>query len=171
MWNWLSENSENIDSLTKIVGAAVQVAAAIVGGIWFLRSRKKGRKDIYNNVVTLAAEFFPYSVSHRLLVVHMRLKNVGEVAIFYRQPDDVLQINVKRIPGDLPAGMIELDKLPVALVDNGILVRNDNSYELDPGAELEETAAFIVEPGTYFVEGEAWKHDEVIGGEAIVKIT
>ena len=134
-------------------------------------------ETVENINVTVEATSLPYSNTQRFLVVHVRPKNVGKVPVIFKKPDD-LRATVKRIPDALGTGSVDIDALPVTVEKKDMLSRPGygDEYELDPGVDFDEVAAFVVTPGTYHVEASLHQHqkkldiDDTYGDQTVVRI-
>jgi hypothetical protein len=165
---------EDIPTWLQAVSAAAQVVAVIIGGYWVYHIHNVTGETDENINVTVEATSLPYSSAQRFLVVHVRPKNVGKVPVTFKKPDD-LRVIVKRIPDALGAGTADVDALPVTVEKEHMLSRPSygDEYELDPGVEFDEVAAFVVVPGTYYIEAELQQKvglDDTYGDQTVVRI-
>jgi hypothetical protein len=170
MRKWLEANRANIASWSQAISTIVQVIAVCIAGYWTYHLHVvTGETDENVNVSVEATSLPYYSKAQRLLIVHMRPKNVGKVPVTYNKNDDA-RVVVKLIPDDHPAGAVDMDKLPVAYEKKDLFGRYGDEYEIDPGIEYDEVITFVVPPGTYHVEGVIGQADETIGDQAVIRI-
>ena len=173
---WLEANRANIASWSQAISTVVQVIAVCIAGYWTYHIHVVTGETDENVNVTIEATSLPYSKAQRLLIVHMRPKNVGKVPVTYKKNDDA-RVVVKLIPDDHTADAVDVDKLPVAFEKKDLFGRYGDRYEIDPGIEFDEVATFVVQPGTYYVESiigtpnnKELRLDETIGGQMIIRI-
>jgi hypothetical protein len=91
-----------------------------------------------------------YSQDARLLVVHIREKNVGKVSLLINR--DALTLTVKKVPDSLAPGFVKMESQPTLFEEKHLLSRYGEGLEIGPGAEQEDMAEFVVAPGMYVVE-------------------
>ncbi|WP_230948988.1 hypothetical protein, partial [Burkholderia vietnamiensis] len=131
-------------------------------------TKRHGASELNPNV-TIDATVLPYSESRRLLIVHLRPKNVGKVPVDLS--DGEMWVKVRQIPDKIGDGPINFDKLPVTFQKTDMLQRYKGGYEIDPGVEFDEIATFVVQPGKYHVEGEAgWPDGDDVGDQTVVNV-
>jgi hypothetical protein len=122
---------------------ASDILAIFVGGIWTAWTFFAQRTDIENVTVGLTAESVEYG-RDRLLIVHIKPKNIGKVLIKLA----TFRLTVRKIPPGLQKEKpIELLKIePMASVD---LMRHDpDGYEIEPGVDYDDVELFIVPKNT-----------------------
>src|SRR5260370_35275181 len=131
-----------IDPLSKLA----QIAAIAIAGIWaYLVHLLTGEEDI-DPEVWVSTQAVAYSKDARLLVVHIREKNVGKVPVTVEP--DALILTVKKVPDSLAPGYVKMDSQS-ALFEEKHLLRLDNGLYLSPATEQEDVAEFAVSPGMY----------------------
>jgi hypothetical protein len=130
-----------LDPLSKLA----TIMAVIIAGIWTYHLHEITGESDDNPEMGLTTQVFSYNSDERLLVVHIRTKNVGKVKIRLRK--NALKITVKRVPGMLQAGRIDMDKQRALYVDNSSV-----ETDLEPGVELEDVSEFVIAPGTYHID-------------------
>jgi hypothetical protein len=165
---WLKRRRANIAEWVQIGAGLAQIFAVVIAGYWTFHLHEITGEAELNPNLTIDATELPYNDSQRLLVVHVRPKNVGKVPF---DPDDAnMWVRVKRIPSGLNAGAFSVDRLPVTYEQKQMLTRYHGGYEIDPGIEFDEVATFVVPPGTYHVEGELTWSDEDVGDQTLIAI-
>jgi hypothetical protein len=172
MRKWLANNRADIATVTQVVTAIFQIVAVVVAAIWTWRLSTVTGETIENPNVTVTAEVLPYDDTQRLLIVNMRPKNVGKAVIRYHPTDD-MRITVKALtPGKAPGGLVDVDGLPVTFQTKNLFTKYGTAYELYPGIEFHESAAFVVQPGKYYVEGEIKdkQDDSTVGDQAFIEV-
>lgn len=135
-----------LDPLSK----AAQVVAVVIAGIWTFHLHEITGEGEYNPEVWVSTEISAYSKDARLLVVHIREKNVGKVAV--ELGPKALSLAVKKIPESVSKGFIDMDKQPTVLEVRDLFKRYDRGTYMGPGSEFEDVAQFVVPPGLYNVE-------------------
>jgi hypothetical protein len=129
--------------------------------------------DISPNI-TVSTEVQPYDDKRALLVVHVKPKNPGKVAVNLDGGDKGdINVRIVALPAGLKNGRIDLEKLPtIASAKN--IVKRFNGYVIEPGAEYDEIETFLVPRGViYFVTAEMDNYDEPddeVDGSCVVKI-
>lgn len=139
----LSATTNALDPLSKLA----QIIAVAIAGFWSYHiHRITGEADI-DPELGVSTQVIAYSQGARLLVVHLREKNVGKVPLDLRP--DALTLTVKKVPDSLTPGYVKMGSQPT-LFEEKHLWRDDAPY-ISPGTEQKDVAAFVVAPGTYTV--------------------
>lgn len=155
-----------LDALAK----GAQVVAVAIAGLWAYYTYMSTGSAEKMAEVTVSTEVIPYDSDRRLLVAHVRERNVGKVPITF--PKDAMHVSLSEIPIHLsPAeSPIKLDHLPVSQEAEGVF-RRYGSVEIDPAVEFEDLVAFVVSPGIYHVEADLDTPDgDFVNGEAIARV-
>jgi hypothetical protein len=148
MPTWKQMRAATIDAIDPLSKVA-QIAAVVIAGIWAYRTHVlSGEEDLVPEV-WVSAQVAAYSQVARLLVVHIRERNVGKVPLELKP--DAMILTVKRVPDSHAPGYINMDKQPVLFEEKRLLGGEDGPY-ISPGAEQEDVVAFVVAPGTYGIE-------------------
>lgn len=135
-----------LDPLSKVA----QILAVAIAGYWTWHLHDiTGEADI-NPQVGVSAEAFENNKETRLLAVHVTEKNVGKVPIHL--DGNALTVQIKKIPENVAAGYIDVDKQPVQFEKKDFLKRYEEETEIDAGTEFEEVEYFAVPPGLYRIE-------------------
>ncbi len=119
--------------ITDLALKCVTIIAIVVGGIWAAGTFLLFRSEVENVNLTLSTQQIPYG-ELKLLVIHVRPKNLGKVLsspVTYR-------VQVEEISGGLPQGsVIERSSLkPIESVD--MLRNHPDGYEMEPGVEYDD---------------------------------
>jgi len=113
------------------------------------------RTDVQNLVLTASTETIPYTNNLRLLVIHIKPKNIGKVV--FAPGKKGFHLFIKKLPKSATYGeLIELAKAKeFKTVD---LLRNDpDGYLLEPGVEYDEVESLVASPGDlFYIEAELW---------------
>jgi hypothetical protein len=135
-----------VDLVLKLMS----IAAIIAAGIWALYQFNLTETTAANIQLEVTADVKPYSANNKLLLIHVRPKNIGKVLV---SPEHLLVL-VRDLPKNLKPGPVELNKLRDRYkVD--ILDRYPDGYDLEPGVEYDEIVALIVPKETmYSIYGE-----------------
>ena len=135
-----------LDPLSKVA----QVVAVVIAGIWTFHLHEITGEGEYNPEVWVSTEVSTYNTDTRLLVVRVREKNVGKVAV--ELGPKALSLVVKKIPESVTKGFIDMDKQPAVFEARNLFKRYDEGAYMGPGSEFEDVAQFVVPPGLYNVE-------------------
>jgi hypothetical protein len=133
-----------LEPLTKLA----QIAAVVIAGMWAYRTHVLSGEDDLVPEVWVSTQVAPYNQDARLLIVHVREKNVGKVPLELSK--DAMILSVKRVPDTHALGYVNMDAL-AALFEEKHILGGEDIY-LSPGAEQEDVAAFILVPGTYDIK-------------------
>ena len=168
IWSGLRGTGHSLLAGLDVLAKLAQVAAVVIAGIWTLHIHQiTGEKEI-NPEIWVTSQVDAYSQDTRLLLVHIREKNVGKVPVVVGQ--DALALVVKKIPDGKSIGYIDIDKQPV-LFSYAVFKRYDEGVELSPGAEYEDVAQFVVAPGMYHIEATlSLPENETVNGIAIQRV-
>ena len=97
--------------------------------------------------MTISTEVVRYSDENRLLLIHIKPKNIGKVLV--TPGKDGLVLTVRKVPDDYKPGTVDLDKLSEVCEVN-VLKKHPEGYELEPGVEYDEVEALIVPKGAIY---------------------
>ncbi|MGP8439943.1 hypothetical protein ACT2FY_32250 [Paraburkholderia fungorum] len=124
-----------------------------IGGWWVYSNFTAEDTHEANPNITVSAEVQPYDDTRRLLVVHVKPKNLGKVPIeLHGGNKGDIDVLVKTFPAGLANGRVDQDKLPVAFKALGIISKYSGGYVMEPGIDYDEIQTFIVPKGaTYLV--------------------
>jgi hypothetical protein len=134
-----------IDVVLKVMS----IAAIIAAGAWAYYQFRLADTDASNIQMSVTTEVLKYSGDNRLLMIHVRPKNIGKVMVAPRH----LAVTVRDLPVDLKPGAVDLDKLKERYKAD-ILDRFMGGYEMEPGVEYDEVVTMIVPTGMYSVGAE-----------------
>jgi len=127
--------------------------AIIAGGSWTLYLT--GITSVFESNIELSitTEVLPYTDSLRLLVVHVRPKNVGKVTVeIGGRRAGKFRVSVKSLPENTVAGQwIAAESTPM-LTEVDILRHHPDGYAIEPAGGYDEVEALPVRDGTYLVE-------------------
>jgi hypothetical protein len=128
----------------------LSIIAILVGGVWAFYQYRVARTDVSNVEISVSSEIQQYSEGSRLLILHIRPKNIGKVMVTAEKSFTVV---VKRIPTELKVGEIDLEKLS-NFYQTDLLKRyqgaENDGYDLEPGVEYDEIVALIVPRGSMY---------------------
>lgn len=125
----------------------LSVVAIIAGGLWAYYQFQVTETDASNIQLTISTEVVKYSDENRLLLIHIKPKNIGKVLV--TPGKDGLVLTVRKFPGDYKPGAVDLDKLSEVHRVN-VLKKYPDGYELEPGVEYDEVDALIVPKGAVY---------------------
>ena len=128
---------DRADLLLKLLS----IIAIVAAGVWAYVQFDITRTAEANVQVNLSTEYHKYSEDARLLLVHIKPKNIGKVVVSPGKKGFV--VSIKSIPKNLKMGAVDLEKLPeIYKVD--LTKRFPDGYDLEPGVEYDEIVALIV---------------------------
>jgi hypothetical protein len=134
------------DLALKIISSV----AIVVGGWWAYYQFRVTDSTASNIQIGLATEIVKYSEDYRLLVIHVKPKNIGKVPVSPGKGG--LIVSVRPLPTTLKAGAVDLEK-PPELHNANLITRFPDGYELEPGVEYDEVEALVVpKSGLYAVK-------------------
>lgn len=128
-----------------LVLKVMSIAAIIAAGAWAIYRFNLTDTADSNIELAITTETLPYSADNRLLLIHVRPKNIGKVMVSPQH----LTVAVRDLPGDLRLGAVELEKLKDRYKTD-ILDRYKDGYDLEPGVIYDEVVAMIVPKGTMY---------------------
>lgn len=131
-----------LDPLSKLA----TILAVVIAAIWTYHIHEITGESDDNPQMTLSTQVLEYNQDERLLVVHVRDKNVGKIPIPLAK--DSLTVTVKRIPDTLKPGHVDMGKQPALFVDKSL-----EETDLEPAVEQDDLREFVISPGLYYVEG------------------
>jgi hypothetical protein len=125
----------------------LSIVAIVVAGWWALYQFRLTETAAYNVQIAVSAESQAYGNDLRLLLIHVRPKNIGKVLV---TPGKLgLVVTVRSIPERLKSGVVDLEELPVFYTGD-LMNRFPDGYDLEPGVEYDEVLALIVPKGKMF---------------------
>ncbi|TXH05570.1 MAG: hypothetical protein E6R07_01815 [Nevskiaceae bacterium] len=144
--------------------------AIAVGGVWSYFEFSLMETAATNIQLTLATEVLDYGPNEKLLVIHVRPKNIGKTLA--TTPKKGFVVSVKSIPQNIPQGEVSLDKFR-DFYSGDLMQRFADGYELEPGVEYDELVTLVVPTGSiFFVKAEFPLADnDEVDQTAVVKIT
>jgi len=125
------------DLLLKILS----ILAIMVAGVWAYYQHWVTDTAETNAQVTVSTEYLDYEDDSRLLLIHVKPKNIGKVA--FEPGKQGFIVSVRRIPDKHPQGPMELDTFP-EIYKTDIVKRFSDEYDLEPGVEYDEIVALVV---------------------------
>ncbi|MEM5316530.1 hypothetical protein [Paraburkholderia sp. JHI869] len=133
-----------------------------VGGWWAYHNFTVEDTHEANPNVTVTAEVQPFNESSRLLVVHVKPKNVGKIPIELdggKKGD--ISVDVRVLPSKLPDGLVKVDALPIKYRAANIVSKFKGGYVMEPGIDYDEVQMFVVpKDATYIVRTEMDNYDQ-----------
>jgi len=122
--------------IADLVLKCVTIVAIVVGGVWFVIQRA----DVENLSLGVTAESVEYRGDLRLLVIHVKPKNIGKVLV---EPA-TFRLVVRKIPLGLPEGKI-VELAPIEPMTSFDLLRHDrDGYEMEPNVEYDDVEVVVV---------------------------
>jgi hypothetical protein len=132
------------------VASLAQIVAVVIAGFWAYHMHLLTGEGDLDPEVWVSTQTVPYNKDTRLLVVHIREKNVGKIPVQIKP--DALTLTVRKLPDALSPGYIKTDSKPALFEEKHLLARYPEGLYLSPGTEQEDIAQFVVAPGLYTVE-------------------
>ena len=119
------------------------VLAVVVGAIWAAGTFVLFRSQVENLNLSITTQQVPYTGDLRLLIVHVRPKNLGKVL---GRPD-TYRLRVKEIPVSGQAWKaLQRSELKEILSLN-MLRHYPEGYEIEPGVEYDDIEIIVVKKG------------------------
>ena len=147
----LSFSFEKIKAGAEFALTCVSIVAIPIAGWWAYNNFTNEDTDEPSPNITVSAEVLPYDTDTRLLVVHVKPKNVGKVPVeLDGGPKGDIDVFVKTFPANLGSGPIDQSKLPVAFSARNIVSRF-KGYDMEPGIDYDEVETFIVPKATTYL--------------------
>lgn len=162
---WIEKAKNWADFILKVVS----IIGIVLGGYWAVyQFRITGTSD--NNIeIGVSTDVVNYSKDLRLLVIHVKPKNIGKVPVYSGKEGIV--VTVRKITENQSAGDLNLDKLTVICKNNLLAKYHDNDYLLEPGVQYNEIKTLLVPAGIYSISAEMDLGDEYeIDDTAIVRV-
>ncbi len=135
-------NIQKAKDWADLVLKVMSIAAIIVAGAWAYYQFWVTDTTDSNIELGISTEVLQYSGNDRLLIIHVRPKNIGKVLV---SPEH-LTISVKNLPTDLKLGAVDLGKQKERY-STDILNNYKDGYDLEPGVLYDEVVALIVPKG------------------------
>jgi hypothetical protein len=132
---------QKIRDWTDLVLKILSIAAIIAGGIWAYYQFSVARTDIDNIQLTVSTEQKQYGKETRLLLIHIKPKNIGKSLVELGKTGFI--VTIRSIPDNHKQGIIDLEKLPKTY-EIDLMERFKDGYEMEPGVEYDEVAALVV---------------------------
>jgi hypothetical protein len=159
-----------IAAIIDLILKVVSIAAIVIGGVWTYWNFGLVRTDIPNPALTVSTETAPYDSNLRLLIIHVKPKNIGKV--LFQPGKKGFHLVVRKLPKNIQYG--QLLELPSGQLFKRIdLLRHDEGYELEPGVEYDETETLVVSKGDiFYIEAELWFEDDEYSAvsKAVVRV-
>ncbi len=140
-------NFQKIRDWTDLFLKILSIAAIIVGGIWAYYQFSVARTDIDNIQITVSTEQKQYGKETRLLLIHIKPKNIGKSLVELGKTGFV--VTVRSIPDNLKQGVIDLEKAPKTY-EIDLMERFKDGYEMEPGVEYDEVVALVAPKNTIY---------------------
>lgn len=130
----------------------MSLIAIPVAGWWAYHNFTVEDTHERNPNISVSADVLPYDDDHRLLVVHIRPKNVGKVPIELNggKKGDI-DVAIKALPSKLSNGYIDFEKLPPQFPILHIVSNFKGGYVLEPGIDYDEVETYVVKNNTTYV--------------------
>lgn len=161
-------NLQKTKDWADIVLKVISVIAIIVGGIWAYFQFAVTAATDSNIELAIKTEVIHYSENDRLLLIHVRPKNIGKVPV---SPDH-FTVSMRDLPLNLKPGKIDLDNLNESY-STSILDKYKDGYDLEPGVTYDEVWAVIVPKDTMYAiraEIDFDNNENEIDQTAVVKV-
>lgn len=126
---------------TDLLLKSMSIVAIVIAGVWAYYQHWITETTAPNVQIVVTTEFQQYGEDTRLLLIHVKPKNIGKVRVTPGRSGFV--ISVRSIPEKLKAGIVDLESFPVLYSEN-LLKRFPDGYDLEPGVEYDEILAMIV---------------------------
>jgi hypothetical protein len=170
---------EKVKPWAEFALTCASLLAIPVAGWWAYHNFSVEDTDEVNPNISVSADVLPYDSDRRLLIVHVKPKNVGKVPFELdggKQGD--IDVLVKVIPPKMDSGHIDADKLslpPPNFTARDIVSRYKGGYVLEPGIEYDEIETFVVPKGTTYLISAEMDHfdenpDDEVDASAVVKV-
>ena len=147
---------EKVKPWADLLLTVVSLIAIPVTGWWAYHNFSVEDTHEANPNISVTAEVMPYDDERRLLVVHIRPKNLGKVPIELlggKRGD--INLDIKVLPSKSPNGYLDLDGVPVMFAAHAIVSGFNGGYVMEPGIDYDEIKTFVVPRGaTYVVRAE-----------------
>ncbi|MBI3480501.1 MAG: hypothetical protein HY016_09140 [Nitrosomonadales bacterium] len=146
---------------------AMSILAIIGAGGWAIYQFKITDTDASNIQLVVSTEVIKYQGDNRLLLIHVRPKNIGKVRVSPKR----LTLTVSDLPIDIKPSVIDLTKLSEKYKTD-ILDRFKDGYDIEPGVEYDDIVAMIVPKNTmYSVYSEMeFKEGDEVDHTAIARV-
>ncbi len=146
----------------EIALTCTSLIAIPVAGWWAYHNFSVEDTHEANPNISVSADVLPYDDDRRLLVVHVRPKNVGKVPIeLDGGTKGDIDVEIKALPPKLPDGRFDSDKLPIKFSAKNIVSKYAGGYVMEPGIDYDEIEVFVVpRKTTYIVRAEMDHYDE-----------
>jgi hypothetical protein len=131
------------DFLLKVL----TMLAILAGGAWGFYQFWIADTIASNIQLAVSSESQPYSADSRLLLIHIKPKNIGKVRVSPGKSG--LRVSIRSIPSGEKAGILDLEKLP-EFYNTDLMKRFPDGYELEPGVEYDEVLALVVPKGSMY---------------------
>jgi hypothetical protein len=147
--------NKKITAITDLTLKWATILGIVAAGAWAFLNFWLMRLDVPNLVLTPSTETIPYTDNLRLLVIHIKPKNIGKVV--FEPGKKGFHLLIKKLPKSAKYGeLLEFAKAKTfKTVD---LLRNDpDGYTLEPGAEYDEVESLVASAGDiFYIEAELW---------------
>ena len=145
----------------ELVNKSVTTLAIVVAGAWAYWRYILHRERIWNLEMTLQAEHLNYSVDSELLIIKLKLKNVGKVKIM--PGPSGCRVSCRKVPHNVGLGQVVEWKKCDPVIDEIDILRHYRisggypKYEIEPGCEYHESETLVVQKKcVYLLKAEFW---------------
>jgi hypothetical protein len=138
---------EKLRDLADLILKVISIVAILAGGCWAVYQFQLAENTATIMQLTLTSEVQPYGPDTRLLVLHVKPKNIGRTLV--KLDKHLFSIVVRKLPSNFTTGHLTLQSLPIYHSEN-LMKRFSEGYELEPGLEYDELVAFIVQKGSMY---------------------
>src|SRR3989304_6683943 len=114
-------NGQEVNTLSDIIVNIVSSLAIIIGGVWGYWTFVIKRQNVWNLQISLEPEIIPYSLSKRLLVTYVILRNVGQVKV--TPGSKGCQLTIWKLPNDKKEGELIQLKEGAKLIEKVDILR------------------------------------------------
>ncbi|MFM0072057.1 hypothetical protein PQQ86_12870 [Paraburkholderia sediminicola] len=167
---------EKAKTWAELALTCASLVAIPVGGWWVYSNFTAEDTHEVNPNIRVTAEVQPYDDTRRLLMVHVKPKNLGKVPIELdggKKGD--IDVLVKAFPAGLANGRVDYDKLPRLFPAYHIVSKYEDGYVMEPGIDYDEVETFVVPKGTTYLVNAEMNHyddtpDDEVDDSVVVKV-
>lgn len=136
-------NKESFKWWVELALTCTSLVALPVGGWWAFHNFSVEDTHEANPNITVTADIQPYNESSRLLVAHIKPKNVGKIPIeLDGGKNGDISVEVRVLAAKLSNGPVDTDALRVEYSAPNIVSKYKGGYVMEPGIDYDEIQAF-----------------------------
>lgn len=153
---------EKVKPWADLLLTVVSLIAIPATGWWAYHNFSVEDTHEANPNISVTAEVMPYDDERRLLVVHIRPRNLGKVPIeLLGGTRGDISVDIKALPSKSPNGYLDLEGVPVTFAAHNIVSGFNGGYVMEPGIDYDEIKTFVVPRGvTYVIRAEMDHYDD-----------